>query len=591
MPNSRFDQLHKHSLLIAMMWSALVCGSLAWNVWQNREQAIRLGETEAKTNLQRDLALRLWATKKGGIYLLVNETTHPNPFLSHIPNRDLVQSNGEILTLMNPATMLREMKQEQEALYGVLARITGEKILNPANKPDAWEAKALGIVKRTLQDYKELTEINGKPYIRMMQPMLMEQGCLKCHAWTEIPVGQLRGATDVAIPLEPYLAIWRQGSVVLALTHGGIWLLGLGLIALISLSRRRYWEANTRHQKAQEERVFQLEQEMDARRRVEEELRRSHDEMEERVRERTAEIGAANQSLRREAEERAQAQARLESEHLKQQELIGKLEDAQNQLLQSEKMASIGQLAAGVAHEINNPTGFVQSNLNTLQHYVTDLLTLIGKYETAEQALPPAMAEELRTEKAQRDLAYIREDLPNLIQESLDGVGRVKRIVQDLKDFSHVDENEWQSANLEQGLDSTLNVVWNELKYKCQVVKEYGGVGEIACLASQLNQVFMNLLVNAAQAIENKGTITIRTGATADEVWVEIADTGKGIAAENLTRIFEPFFTTKPIGTGTGLGLSLSYGIVQKHGGRIEVESEPGKGTRFTVRLPKVAPG
>jgi signal transduction histidine kinase len=163
---------------------------------------------------------------------------------------------------------------------------------------------------------------------------------------------------------------------------------------------------------------------------------------------------------------------------------------------------------------------------------------------------------------------------------------RVKRIVQDLKDFSHVDEGEMQLANLEQGLDSTLNVVWNELKYKADVVKEYGGIPNIPCMPAQLNQVFMNLLTNAGQAIEKHGRITIRTGQEGDNVWVEVEDTGKGIKPEHLERIFDPFFTTKPVGTGTGLGLSLSYGIVQKHGGHIEVKSEVGKGTTMRIWLP-----
>jgi signal transduction histidine kinase len=184
------------------------------------------------------------------------------------------------------------------------------------------------------------------------------------------------------------------------------------------------------------------------------------------------------------------------------------------------------------------------------------------------------------------DFNYLKEDIPSLLKESQDGLTRVTRIVQDLKDFSHVDESNWQQANLEQGIDSTLNVVSNEIKYKAEVVKQYAGLPSVECMPSQLNQVFMNLLMNAAQAIDQKGTITIRTGKSGEEVWVEIEDTGKGISPENINRIFDPFFTTKPIGKGTGLGLSLSYGIVQKHHGRIEVKSQVGKGSVFRVSLP-----
>ena len=265
-----------------------------------------------------------------------------------------------------------------------------------------------------------------------------------------------------------------------------------------------------------------------------------------------------------------------------------KLEEAHNQLLQSEKMASIGQLAAGVAHEINNPIGYVYSNLGTLEKYVQDTFSMIDLYEQAEGAISDdTVRARLKAAREKLDIGFLKEDLGALMSESKDGITRVKKIVQNLKDFSHVDSSdEWHFADLYKGLDSTLNIVHNEIKYKANVVREYGDLPEVECLPSQLNQVFMNLLVNAAHAIEERGTITVRTGRQGDEVWVEVADTGKGIAPEHLKKIFDPFFTTKPVGKGTGLGLSLSYGIVQKHHGRIEVQSEVGKGTTFRVWLP-----
>ncbi|MBU1692152.1 MAG: GAF domain-containing protein [Gammaproteobacteria bacterium] len=265
-----------------------------------------------------------------------------------------------------------------------------------------------------------------------------------------------------------------------------------------------------------------------------------------------------------------------------------RLEDAQNQLLQSEKMASIGQLAAGVAHEINNPVGYINSNLSTLQKYLKDLFTMLDTYEQTEPLLVanPDVLTNIRALRNKLDISFLKEDVSALMSESQEGITRVKKIVQDLKDFSHVDEAEWQWANLHNGLDSTLNIVWNEIKYKAEVVKEYGSLPDIECLSSQINQVFMNMLVNAAHAIEEHGTITLRSGVQGEEVWVEFSDTGKGISEENLNRIFDPFFTTKPVGKGTGLGLSLSYSIIQKHHGRIEVSSEVGKGTNFRVWLP-----
>ena len=316
----------------------------------------------------------------------------------------------------------------------------------------------------------------------------------------------------------------------------------------------------------------------------------NHSESLERtIAERTAELVRKNEIilLEKEVSEAAtQAKTKL---LIEQQELIKKLEDAQGQLLQSEKMASVGQLAAGVAHEINNPIGFINSNLGSLKGQVHDLLSVIAVYERAETALGGHLdlLEAIKQAKSTADLDFLQGDIQNLIDESLEGVRRVKSIVDNLKDFSRVDTAEWQYANLEHGLDSTLNIVWNEIKYKAEVRKEYGGVPNIECIASQINQVFMNLLVNAAQAIEERGTITLRSGFDDAEVWVEVEDTGKGIRSEHLGRIFEPFFTTKPIGKGTGLGLSLAYSIVQRHHGHLDVRSEIDKGSVFRVTLPR----
>ena len=291
-----------------------------------------------------------------------------------------------------------------------------------------------------------------------------------------------------------------------------------------------------------------------------------------------------NVRLHFEQQKRIAVISRMNEEYLLAQQQI---EQTQSQLLQSDKMASVGQLAAGVAHEINNPIGFVYSNLGSMEKYLKDIFGLLDVYEAAEAALPEAVRAEVRSAKQQRDLAFLREDVPTLMKESRDGITRVKKIVQDLKDFSHVDaQDEWQWADLHKGLDSTLNIVWNEIKYHAEVIKEYGEIPEVECFPSQLNQVFMNLLVNAAHAITDKGIITIRTGRQGEEVFIRIADTGKGIPEENLKRVFDPFFTTKPVGKGTGLGLSLSYGIMQKHNGRIEVQSEVGKGATFTLWLP-----
>ncbi len=294
----------------------------------------------------------------------------------------------------------------------------------------------------------------------------------------------------------------------------------------------------------------------------------------------------------RDVSERKRAEQSLNESYQKLKESNRKLEDMYQQLLQSEKLASIGQLAAGVAHEINNPIAFVHANLGTLQDYVAGMLQLIGMYERVEPLLVEQadLLSQIERLRKRIDLAHVRTDVRDLLAESQDGVQRVRRIVQDLKDFSRVGEVERQKFELHAGIDSTLNIVKHELKQKSEVIKEYGELPFIEGVPAQLNQVFLNLLVNAAQAIESDGRIVIRTGHEGDWVWVEVEDNGRGIPADNMTRIFEPFFTTKPVGMGTGLGLSLSYGIVAQHGGRIEVSSEVGKGSTFRVWLPAHPP-
>ena len=312
--------------------------------------------------------------------------------------------------------------------------------------------------------------------------------------------------------------------------------------------------------------------------------------LDSKVDQRTVELVHANKDLHQEIEMHKNTEQALQYEKEEQKELIQQLSSAHEHLLQSEKMASIGQLAAGVAHEINNPVGFIKSNLNSLESHTNDLLTLLNIYEQHENTeMDSIILASIRELKERIELNYLKEDIKMLIAESKEGILRVERIVHDLKDFSHVDEIEWHLADLHKGIESTLNIVNNQIKYIADVNKEFGKLPEINCMISQLNQVFMNLFINAAHAIGKgqRGTITIRTGVEDEGVFVDIIDTGKGMNIETQSKIFDPFYTTKPVGEGTGLGLSLSFGIVKKHNGKITVKSELGKGTQFHIWLPK----
>lgn len=271
------------------------------------------------------------------------------------------------------------------------------------------------------------------------------------------------------------------------------------------------------------------------------------------------------------------------------------LKCTQSHMLQSEKMASIGQLSAGVAHEINNPIGFISGNLDSLKDYFKDLNKVLSQYQMLgqiiekESSLPESIrqnAQNIRDIEREIDLEYLKEDIPDLLKDCLDGSRRISRIVTDLKSFAHPGNPGTAIMDINSGLQSTLNVINNDIKYKAEVETDFGKIDPVEGDPQKMNQVFMNLLLNAGQAIEEYGTITVKTRQDNAHVMVMISDTGRGIDSELMTKIFDPFYTTKPIGQGTGLGLSSAHDIVNEHGGRIAVESKKGQGTCFTISLP-----
>lgn len=270
------------------------------------------------------------------------------------------------------------------------------------------------------------------------------------------------------------------------------------------------------------------------------------------------------------------------------------LKEAQNRLIQSEKMAGIGQLAAGIAHEINNPNGFIMSNLLTLQKNIRKLFFVISSFEdfiVRILSYVPERSKDLlevfNEIKKNSNLDYYKRDLPELVDDCLDGCNRIKIIVANLKDFTHPASEGYISSDLNKDIDKALSLIHNELKYNCRILKEYDDLPKINVNPQQIQQVILNLLINASHAIEGEGIIHIKTFCENGYVCIVISDNGEGISQEIIEKIFEPFFTTKEIGKGTGLGLSIVHGIINEHNGKIDVQSEIGKGTTFTIKLPR----
>ena len=297
-------------------------------------------------------------------------------------------------------------------------------------------------------------------------------------------------------------------------------------------------------------------------------LTRLNTELESRVVHRTQQLQKANEDLRTEKNE--------------QSKLIEQLHEAQEQLVQSEKLASLGQLAAGVAHEINNPLSFISSNVGSLENYSDDLLTLISEIDESH-----VEGHDIKALKQKYQFDLIKEDLPDLIKDSIEGVRRVRTIVENLRDFSHTGNNEWQLANINDSVQSALTIATNEVKYKADIITQFSDLPQISCIPGQIGQIVLNLVINAAQSMkQSRGRVTIRTYSKDEGVVLEVSDNGSGMDEGTKSKIFDPFFTTKPIGEGTGLGLSISYGIVSNHNGLIEVETALGQGTTFTIWLP-----
>ncbi len=263
-----------------------------------------------------------------------------------------------------------------------------------------------------------------------------------------------------------------------------------------------------------------------------------------------------------------------------------KLKETQAMMVHSEKMRSLGELVAGIAHEINNPVNFIHGNIMILQNYADDLLQLIDLYSKNAQ-LDENSQKEIDDLKKQIDLDFLRDDIKDLIRSCIEGTQRTKNIVLDLKNFSRMEEMVLTQFDIPKEIDTTLNILNNKYKNRITVIKNYGeDVPKIEAYGGQLNQVFMNILDNAQDAMGESGTLTINTYKVGKNVKIEFIDTGKGIPPENLKKVFDPFFTTKPVGKGTGLGMSISYRVINDHKGKIEVESQVGKGTKFTITLP-----
>jgi signal transduction histidine kinase/ActR/RegA family two-component response regulator len=492
------SSIRNYAALSAIALTLLVTSSAVWNIENLDKQAIYIATEEARANWNKDQAFRRWATRHGGLYVKPNERTPPNPYLQHVPNRDVQTTDGVKLTLMNPAYMMSQMTKEFESMYGIKGKITGQILLNPANKADPWQLKALKQFDKGLKEVSEQANIDGQPFIRLMRPMVMKKGCLLCHGHLGFKVGDIRGGVSISIPLTPYFEAAQESKTSLIFTHSIVWSIGMLTIGLVS------WRGHRRERE------------------------------------------------KRHAEEERQK--------------------IQEKLRHTQKLESLGVLAGGIAHDFNNI-----------------LTSILGNTDLALDDLSPASPAHDFIEEIQKGAKRAAELSHQMLAYSGKGKFIIKNIdVNDIiKEMTHM---------LEVSISKKHNIKYDLTENLLLVEVDI----------TQIHQVIMNLIINASEAIgENNGVISVSTSTVEcggeecqtcrdmmfDEVLpmgqyvvTEVADTGIGMDEEIIKKIFDPFFTTKL--TGRGLGMSVVLGIIRGHKGAINVESEPGVGTKFTVFLP-----
>jgi PAS domain S-box-containing protein len=609
-PKTQQIRLIRYVVVAVVVWTAVVAGLLVTQIRELDQTMRDLAVTEARTHFDQDQEVRFWITTHGGVYVPTNDRTPPNPYLRHLSDRDIVTPSGTRLTLMNPAYAMRQMHEEFVGARGIVGHITSLEPLRPENVPDDWEAAALARFKQGEEEALEFALAGGAPYLRLMRPVVTEEGCLKCHGVQGYEVGDIRGGVSVSVPMTPYLADKRRAVASHCLSMGALWILGIGGLGVGTRSLRRRIEERGRAQAARKHLVAAIEQAAEAVIVTDapgtiEYVSPAFERITGRPPEET--VGDIRQVL---GSEQVSSERLVELESVlargetwrgrlsgrrpdgsvyETETTVSPVRDASGetvnfvgvmrdvteetslraQLFQAQKMEAVGHLAAGIAHDFNNVLG-----------------AILGYAELAERGLA-------QDDKLYHDLEQIHK-----------GAERAAALTRQLLAFSRQQIMEPKDTDLNELIADLLKMIRRVISEDIALDFVPGhSIGTVHVDATQIEQVLMNLCVNARDAMPHGGTLTMETenvfidgSYRAVHPWaregryvlISITDTGEGMDEATLERLFEPFFTTKEVGKGTGLGLATAYGIVKQHDGLIHVYSEPDKGTVFKIYLPTV---
>jgi len=636
----RSSVLETYSLYFVIAWTIIVGGFLLFGVFQIQHIQQEMIKNEARANFNKDQALRFWSATHGGVYVPVTDKTPPNPYLSHVKERDIKTPDGKALTLMNPAYMLRQTMEKYESLYGVRGHITSLQYFRPETAPDEWEKSALQEFERGAKEISEFTEIDGKLYYRYMSPMITKTGCLKCHGHQGYKVGDIRGGVSVSVPMTPYLINQQRQTITLAVSLGLLWLLGLTGFVLANRG---------------------IQQRVMERDRAESKLQKAHDALEHRVEERTAELTQeiekrkSSEGKYRNIFENIQDiyyEASMEGTILeispstenifeyKRKELIGKSlydiytnPEERNELLKA--ILDSGKVANFEVHltDKDGSQHSVELNATLYRDQKGNPIKLIGSMRDISKrkrlearlrqsqkmeaigSLAGGIAHEfnniLGTIIGNTELAinYVPESNPawNCLKEIQTASLRAKDVVRQILGFARKSVFQLVPVQISPIFSEILELIRASIPTTIEIRRNLSCKSDtVMADPTQISQVLMNLCINANNAMRGKGgvlevkledTILDEKSATRYEdlspgnyVKLVVKDSGHGIDPKIIDRIFDPYFTTTSLAEGSGMGLAVVHGIVKHHKGAITVASEPGKGTVFEVLFPLTKP-
>lgn len=591
-----------------LLWTLLIIASLSWNIHQQHRQSLDLAINEARANFNKDLAFRLWATKHGGVYVPTDERTPPNEHLQRIPERDIETPSGRKLTLMNPAYMLRQLMTDYSELYGVRGRITSLNYLNPINAPDEWEKKALLAFGKGVPEILEFGDIDGKPYLRLMRPMITREGCLKCHEHQGYKVDDIRGGVGVSVAMAPYLAAERRSVNAQSLTHGVIWLLGIGAIQLVVGQTRRRIEERMEAEKA---------------------IRQSEQRLRTILNNSTAVIFLKD----REGKYLLVNRQYELLFHVAADEIIGKTDRDIFPALTADAFLANDREVLAANHPLEFEEIFPQDD--GIHYYISIkfplhddsgrpqavccIATDITRRKKTEDALAARTAELEISNAELQQFAYVAShdlneplnsisgyvnllaaqhqgrlgtDADEYIGYTLDGVQRMKELIKDLILYHHSGKQieTFETTDLNLVVDNALSSL-EGMASEVHASMTHASMPTLEVDPSRMIRVFQLLVSNAIKFHDQHRPLTVHIDVEdGGHEWIfSVRDNGVGIEPRYFNRIFVIFQRLHPHHEypGTGIGLAICKRIIERHGGRMWVESASGQGSTFLFTLPK----